>query len=229
MCVLARGFSRQHRITEFTSLGYASPLGICVGRICLSNSLPVCPSITTDWYGYLPASPHRLTTTSEDPTQPRTVFSRRIRSARIWVVSTADSSGTRTHGYGNINPLSIDYACRPRLRSRLTLGGLAWPRNPWSFGGQGSHLPYRYSCLHSHSHTLHNTLARLLHRMQDAPLPNQQTLVAAASAVCLSPATLSAHNHLTSELLRTLSRVAASKPTSWLSSRLHILFHLAHA
>ena len=53
--------------------------------------------------------------------------------------------------------------------------------------------------------------------------------VAAASAVCLSPATLSAHNHLTSELLRTLSRVAASKPTSWLSSRLHILFHLAHA
>ncbi|EFD76993.1 LOW QUALITY PROTEIN: predicted protein, partial [Mycobacterium tuberculosis T85] len=52
---------------------------------------------------------------------------------------------------------------------------------------------------------------------------------AAASAVCLSPATLSAHNHLTSELLRTLSRVAASKPTSWLSLRLHILSHLAHA
>ena len=41
--------------------------------------------------------------------------------------------------YGNINPLSIDYACRPRLRSRLTLGGLAWPRNPWSFGGRVSH------------------------------------------------------------------------------------------
>ena len=35
-----------------------------------------------------------------------------------------------THGYGNINPLSIDYACRPRLRTRLTLGGSAWPRNP---------------------------------------------------------------------------------------------------
>src|SRR5699024_4758503 len=50
-----------------------------------------------------------------------------------------------------------------------------------------------------------------------------------ASAVCLSPAKLSAQNHLTSELLRTLSRVAASKPTSWLSQQLHILFHLAHA
>ncbi len=49
------------------------------------------------------------------------------------------------------------------------------------------------------------------------------------SAVRLSPATLSARNHLTSELLRTLSRMAASKPTSWLSLRLHILFHLAHA
>src|SRR4029453_13358439 len=52
---------------------------------------------------------------------------------------------------------------------------------------------------------------------------------ATASAVCLSPATLSARNHLTSELLRTLSRMAASKPTSWLSMRPHILFHLAHA
>ncbi len=143
------------------------------------------------------------------------------------MVSTMDSSRTHTHGYGNINPLSIDYACRPRLRSRLTLGGLACPRNPWSFGGQGSHLPIRYSCLHSHSHTLHNSITRLLHRMQDAPLPILAD--AATSAVCLSPATLSAHNHLTSELLRTLSRVAASKPTSWLSSRLHILFHLAHA
>src|SRR3712207_5221840 len=44
-------------------------------------------------------------------------------------------------GYGNINPLSIDYACRPRHRSRLTLGGLAWPRNPWASGGGGSHSP----------------------------------------------------------------------------------------
>jgi hypothetical protein len=69
VCVLARGFSRQHRITEFASLGYASPLGIYDTRICLGAFLQVCPSITTDWYGYLPASPHRLTTTNEDPTQ----------------------------------------------------------------------------------------------------------------------------------------------------------------
>src|SRR5690348_77877 len=51
-------------------------------------------------------------------------------------------------GYGNINPLSIDYACRPRLRSRLTLGGLAWPRNPWSSGGGVSHSPFAtHACI----------------------------------------------------------------------------------
>jgi hypothetical protein len=177
VCALARGFSRQHRITEFASLGYASPLRICEIRICLDLSLQAYPGITTDRYGYLPASPHRLTTTTEGPAQPATVVSRRIRSVAFWAVSTGDSSGTLTHGYGNINPLSIDYACRPRLRSRLTLGGLAWPRNPWSFGGQGSHLPNRYSCLHSHSHTLHRSITRRLHRMQDAPLPSTQSVL----------------------------------------------------
>ena len=148
MCALARGFSRQHRITEFASLGYASPLRICARRICLSDSLQVCPSITTDWYGYLPASPHRLTTTRPGPAQPATLRSRRIGWAAFWAVSRTDSSGAPTHGYGNINPLSIDYACRPRLRSRLTLGGLTWPRNPWSFGGRVSHSSFAtHACI----------------------------------------------------------------------------------
>ena len=52
--------------------------------------------------------------------------------------------------YRNINLLSIDYAFRPRLRSRLTLGGRAWPRKPWVYGDKDSHFVYRYSCLHSH-------------------------------------------------------------------------------
>src|SRR5690606_37551162 len=52
------------------------------------------------------------------PPQPNTPTRRRKRSlgrlvsyASIWAV---------LRRYGNINPLSIDYACRPRLRSRLT-------------------------------------------------------------------------------------------------------------
>src|SRR4029079_1233731 len=62
-----------------------------------------------------------------------------------------------------------------------------------------------------------------------SPTQHTHVCVATASAVRLSPATLSAQDHLTSELLRTLSRMAASKPTSWLSGRPHILSHLAHA
>src|SRR5690554_1265186 len=95
----------------------------------------------------------------------------------------------------------------------------------------------RYSCLHSHSCRLHRWVPPRLQRPHDAPLPihtpgprrPSKCVNATASAVYLSPATLSARNHLTSELLRTLSRVAASKPTSWLSVQLHILSHLAHA
>ncbi len=49
----------------------------------------------------------------------------------------------------------------------------------------------------------------------------------AASVTSLSPVELSALEHLTSELLRTLSRVAASKPTSWLSGHSNIVSHLA--
>ena len=48
-----------------------------------------------------------------------------------------------------------------------------------------------------------------------------------ASVLSLSPVILSAQDRLTSELLRTLSRMAASKPTSWLSVQSHIVCHLA--
>jgi hypothetical protein len=57
--------------------------------------------------------------------------------------------------YRNINLLSIAYACRPRLRSRLTLSRLALLRNPWAFGGGVSHSPFvtRASILTSHAST----------------------------------------------------------------------------
>jgi hypothetical protein len=63
-------------------------------------------------------------------------------------LASLDSAWAHLSGYGNINPLSIDYACRPRLRSRLTLGGLACPRNPWSFGGGVSHPSFAtHACI----------------------------------------------------------------------------------
>ena len=115
-------------------------------RICLCLALQAYTRTSTTWHHYLPASPHRLPTTSRGPTQPPPATRRQ--SVGIWVVSTTDSAWARIHGYGNINPLSIDYACRPRLRSRLTLGGLAWPRNPWSFGGRVSHSAFAtHACI----------------------------------------------------------------------------------
>ena len=42
-------------------------------------------------------------------------------------------------GCGNVDPLCIGYATRPRLSPRLTLGGLASPRKPWVYGGGVSH------------------------------------------------------------------------------------------
>ena len=161
-------------------------------------------------------------------------------SAGFGRLASPGSAWALLRGYGNINPLSIDYACRPRLRSRLTLGGLAWPRNPWSSGGGGSHSPLAtHACILTRVASTAGSLRRF-DRHTTLPYPSTHLagpsrgptgccVNATASAVCLSPATLSARNHLTSELLRTLSRVAASKPTSWLSVQLHILSHLAHA
>ena len=92
-------------------------------RIYLPIGLHSYTSTTTDWPSYLPASPHRLATTRSGPAHPH--HATRRSSRQFWAVSITDSPWARTHGYGNINPLSIDYACRPRLRSRLTLGRLA--------------------------------------------------------------------------------------------------------
>ena len=44
--------------------------------------------------------------------------------------------------YRNINRLAIAYAFRPRLSSRLTLGGRTFPRKPWTIGGRDSHSSF---------------------------------------------------------------------------------------
>ena len=64
------------------------------------------------------------------------------------MLSTTGLTWAVLRRYGNINPLSIDYACRPRLRSRLTQGGLTWPWNPWSSGGRVSHPSFAtHACI----------------------------------------------------------------------------------
>jgi hypothetical protein len=73
----------------------------------------------------------------------------------------------------NINLLAISYAFRPRLRIRLTLGGIPFPRKPWAYGEQDFHLLYRYSSRHVHLLALHE------------PFPDRFT----------APATLSYHSY----------------------------------
>jgi hypothetical protein len=125
-------------------------------------------------------------------------------------------------GSRNINRVPIGYALGPRLRSRLTLGGLTFPRKPCAFGGGASHPSYRYSFRHTHSRTLHRSLPVRLRRLRDALLPFLR--IRDCGATLESPS-FSARDGSTGKLLRTFEMVAASKPTSRLSRRSHFLCH----
>ena len=72
---------------------------------------------------------------------------------------------------GTINPIPIDYGCRPRLRDRLTLRGLTLRRNPWTSGERVSHPLYRYSCQHSRFRYLQHTSRCTFAGLRNAPLP----------------------------------------------------------
>src|SRR6478609_2391475 len=74
-------------------------------------------------------------------------------------------------GWRNINRLPIGYALGPRLRSRLTLGGLTFPRKPCAFGGWASHPSCRYSFRHTHLLALHRSLPVRLRCTSNALLP----------------------------------------------------------
>ncbi len=75
---------------------------------------------------------------------------------------------------GNINPVSIDYAFRPRLRIRLTPGGRTCPGKPWNFGGGDSRPTFRYSCPHYRLRTVHGRFPDRFD--QCATLPYHTTL-----------------------------------------------------
>ena len=145
---------------------------------------------------------------------PNTGWAGRPRRAFL---SKPGSVWARAWWYGNINPLSIDYALRPRLRSRLTLGGRAFPRNPWTSGGGDSHSSFA-----THADILtraasttgsrrrfagRSTLPYRSRPLDDGPRKDDRRGVwrdPAASVQNLSSVTSSARNHSTSELLRTL-------------------------
>ncbi len=103
-----------------------------------------------------------------------------------------------------MNQFPIDYAFRPRLRGRLTLGRLPLPRKPWAFGGRGSHPSFRYLYLHSLFRYLQRPSQVHLHRHPECSSTINKLIQSFGNI--LSPVTLSAHDYSTSELLRTLLR-----------------------
>ena len=118
---IARGFSRQYRITNFTFKGYASRLDINKQRIYL----PLCLHAYTNnpISGMATSLCHPIAwTTFQAPRTHTTPTPEGATMPCLWVVSINALPRARIYGYQNINWLSIDYACRPRLRSRLTLG-----------------------------------------------------------------------------------------------------------
>src|SRR4051812_15942825 len=127
-------------------------------------------------------------------------------------------------GWRNINRLPIGYALGPRLRSRLTLGGLTFPRKPCAFGGWASHPSYRYSFRHTHLLTLHRSSPVRLRCISNALLPKVFRPIRDCGVTLKSPS-FSARDGSTRKLLRTFEMVAASKPTSGLSPRSHFLYH----
>ena len=117
--------------------------------------------------------------------------------------------------YRNFNLLSIDYASRPRLRSRLTQGRSALPWKPWIFGRKDSHLP-----LATHSGILSCSLSTkplsfassfptmLLYQ----PVPFRSD--SSASALHFSPGHFRRTTSRLVSYYALFQRMAASKPTS---------------
>src|SRR5687768_13493484 len=108
--------------------------------------------------------------------------------------------------YRNINLSSIDYAFRPRLRVRLTLGGFTVPRKPWVCGEQDSHLLSRYLFRHNLFQNVQVSLPSPFTRLERSPTPaKRQRRIASRSFGCaLEPRSFSARDLSISELLRTL-------------------------
>ena len=123
--------------------------------------------------------------------------------------------------------MCIDYASRPRLSSRLTLGGRTFPRKPLIFGHYDSHI-----ILATHSGILTritstSALALTSPMIRRSPTTAQK-VQSQASVIRLAPLNFPRKITRPVSYYALFERVAASKPTSWLFSQSHIVFHLAY-
>ena len=148
----------------------------------LRGRLPfrVTPALT--YHGYAPNATRR--TPPEGGERPATEVS----THRLGPVGSLP-----VREYPPVHP--FDYACRPRLRTRLTRGRRTWPRNPRSSSARDRtpRLVTHVCILTSPRSTTVSTAASP--PGERSPTQPARIPVAASSVVCLSPATLSARNH----------------------------------
>ena len=88
------------------------------------SAYTLAPGLPSPGLGYLPAS-HLLSRSLHQMGSHAAPRRSPKGRSRLGMLSTPGFVWAVLRRYGNINPLSIDYACRPRLRSRLTQGRLA--------------------------------------------------------------------------------------------------------
>ena len=125
--------------------------------------------------------------------------------------------------YRNLNLLSIGYASRPLLRSRLTQRRSALRWKPWIFSRKDSHLS-----LATHSGILSSYFSTAPCGTASSVLRMllYQSLDSTASVSCFSPGHFRRRNSRPVSCYALFECMAASEPTSWLSLNSHILFHL---
>ena len=102
-------------------------------------------------------------------------------------LSASPSPHRPAAGLQNLYCMSIGSASRLPLRSRLTLIRLALIRNPWSYGGEVSRLPYRYLFLHLLFRCLQKGSRPAFSGLRNAPLPSpslRRESTASASGLC---------------------------------------------
>ena len=132
-------FSRSYGVSMPSSLTMVLPIAlVCSTRLPVSVLVRAPPRSLEVFLGSMgsPASHEASSNVSQascaadfHAARP-TRFHGDVQNPARLPFSVAPSVMPRRRRCGNVCPLRIGYASRPRLSSRLTLGGLASPRNP---------------------------------------------------------------------------------------------------
>ena len=141
-----------HHQRHTFSRSYGANLPSSLTRV-LSSALGCSPRLPVSVYGTVssvtlseaflgsresissgPSPPHHLSALPLrlSPSRPRVTAYGFKPLTNVWLIYPSPSllSFNMLSWYRNICLFSIAYASRPRLRVRLTLGGLTWPRKP---------------------------------------------------------------------------------------------------